>query len=110
MRDVSKRFGTRRGLDGLSLSVDGGSVFGFLGPNGAGKTTTLRALLGLLRPDGGAVSVLGRDPLRESNRLRAEIGVLLEHDGLYGRLSAEYNLRYYARINHVGDEVAARRS
>lgn len=57
-----KRFGRRRALDGLRLEVRAGEIHGFLGPNGSGKTTTLRALMGLLRLDGGTVRVLGRDP------------------------------------------------
>ena len=62
LREVSKRFDAVRSLDGLTLSIEPGSVFGYLGPNGAGKTTTLRVLLGLVRPDAGEVRVLGLDP------------------------------------------------
>ena len=61
-----KRFGRFRALDGLDLTVEAGSVHGFLGPNGAGKSTTIRVLLGLYRPDGGSVSVLGREPWKQA--------------------------------------------
>ena len=61
-----KAFGSFRALDGLDLSVPTGDVHGFLGPNGAGKTTTIRLLLGLLRADAGAVSLLGGDPWRDA--------------------------------------------
>ena len=59
---LTKRYGRRRGLDGLDLDVRSGEVFGFLGPNGAGKTTTIRLLLALLRPTSGHARVLGTDP------------------------------------------------
>jgi ABC-2 type transport system ATP-binding protein len=103
---VSRRFGARESLVGLTLRVEEGAVFGFLGPNGAGKTTTLRVLLGLVRPDAGRVSVLGLDPATDAPRIRAAVGVLLESDGLYDRLSALDNLDYHARIHHL--EGAAR--
>jgi ABC-2 type transport system ATP-binding protein len=98
---VARRFGATQSLDGLTLHVPRGAVFGFLGPNGAGKTTTLRVLLGLVRPDAGTVRVLGLDPAAEAPRIRAAVGVLLETDGLYERLSAFHNLDYHARIHHL---------
>lgn len=66
-----KRFGTFRALDGLDLDVRRGEVHGFLGPNGAGKSTTIRILLGLMRPDGGRITLYGRDPWSEGTELRA---------------------------------------
>ena len=98
---VSKRFGNRQGLDRLSLRVERGDVFGLLGPNGAGKTTTLRAILGLVRPDQGQISVLGHNPEIEGQQIRAQVGVLLESDGLYGRLTASCNLDFHGRIHHM---------
>jgi ABC-2 type transport system ATP-binding protein len=98
---ASKRFGAQQSLDGLELRVESGSVFGFLGPNGAGKTTTLRLMLGLVRADAGQVRVLGLDPREHADAIRARVGVLLEHDGTYNRLSARHNLDYYARIHHL---------
>lgn len=106
---VFKRFGATQSLDGLDLSVARGAVYGFLGPNGAGKTTTLRVLLGLVRPDAGRIAVLGLDPAVDAPRIRATVGVLLESDGLYDRLSAFDNLDYHARIHHLdGARRAAR--
>jgi ABC-2 type transport system ATP-binding protein len=81
-------------------------VFGFLGPNGAGKTSTLRLLLGLLRATSGVVRVLGLDPASAAQGVRARLGVLLEHDGLYDRLTALGNLDYYARIFRVASPAA----
>ncbi|MGH7295552.1 MAG: ABC transporter ATP-binding protein [Polyangiaceae bacterium] len=101
LRAVSKRFGAVRSLDGLTLDVEPGCVFGYLGPNGAGKTTTLRVLLGLVRPDAGEVRVLGLDPRVDGHRVRAALGVLLENDGLYDRLTPWQNLEFHARLRRI---------
>jgi ABC-2 type transport system ATP-binding protein len=86
-----------RAIDGLSLEVPTGAVFGFLGPNGAGKTTTIRLLLGLLKPTAGRVEVLGYDTHTQADQVRTHTGALLEHTGLYEQLSAQDNLEFYAR-------------
>ncbi|QDO89762.1 ABC transporter ATP-binding protein [Ornithinimicrobium ciconiae] len=70
---LHKSFGSTQALDGLDLSVAQGEVHGFLGPNGSGKSTTIRVLLGLLRPDGGRVSLLGGDPWRDAARLHRQL-------------------------------------
>lgn len=93
MRD----FATVRALDHLSFEIQQGAVFGFLGPNGAGKTTAIRLLLGLVRPSEGRVEVFGVDPAREGETVRSRSGALLEHNGLYERLSAQQNLEFFAR-------------
>ena len=95
---LTRHFGAIRAVDGLSLQVPKGCVFGFLGPNGSGKTTTLRLLLGLLEPTDGRAEVLGYDTRAEADAIRARVGALLEHYGLYERLSAEDNLEFYGRI------------
>jgi beta-exotoxin I transport system ATP-binding protein len=73
---LTKRYGTTRGIEDLSMAVDAGQVFGFLGPNGAGKTTTIRTLLDLLHPTSGTASVFGLDSRRESRAIRARAGNL----------------------------------
>jgi ABC-2 type transport system ATP-binding protein len=73
---LTKRYGRRRGLDGLDLVVRTGEVFGYLGPNGAGKTTTIRLLLDLIRPSDGTAQVLGLDPRRNGVALRRRLGYL----------------------------------
>jgi len=93
-------------VEGLSLSVYRGEIFGLLGPNGAGKTTTLRLLLGLISPTSGTARVLGYDV--RDDRVRERVGVLLEEDGLYERLTAWENLEYYARIYGMGPEMGSR--
>ncbi len=97
---LSKSFGKLQVLEGISLRVEPGEVFGFLGPNGAGKTTTVRVLLGLLRPSTGTATVFG-EQLEHRGDLRRRIGVLLEHDALYRRMSARANLEYYAALYDV---------
>jgi ABC-2 type transport system ATP-binding protein len=101
---LTRDFGEIRAVDGLTLQVPRGSVFGFLGPNGAGKTTTIRLLLGLLEPTDGRAKVLGLDIQKEADRIRASSGALLEHSGLYERLSAEDNIKFYGRIWHLSEE------
>ncbi len=91
-------------LDGLTFSVDKGEVFGFLGPNGAGKTTTMRVLLGLLAPTSGTATVLDAD-LSRDDEVRKRVGVLMENNGLYDRLTARENLEYYARLYDVSKPV-----
>lgn len=95
---LSRNFGPIRAVEELSIRVPSGSVFGFLGPNGAGKTTTIRILLGLLEPSTGTAQVLGHDIATQADAIRLQSGALLEHDGLYERLSAENNLEFYGRI------------
>jgi ABC-2 type transport system ATP-binding protein len=98
LEKLSRDFETVRAVDGLSLEVPAGTIFGFLGPNGAGKTTTIRLLLGLLEPSAGQAEVLGYDTRTQAGEIRARSGALLEHSGVYEHLSAEDNLAFYARV------------
>jgi ABC-2 type transport system ATP-binding protein len=101
-RDLTRVFRTSSGevhaLDRLSIEIERGSIFGFLGPNGAGKTTTVKLLLGLVEPSAGEAVVLGNTVKRESAAIRERSGALLEHDGVYERLTAYENLEFYARV------------
>ncbi len=99
--NLTRDFGKIRALDHLSLEITPGIVFGFLGPNGSGKTTTIRLLLGLLEPTQGSARVFGFDTAREAAKIRAQTGALLEHTGLYERLTAEDNLDFYGRVYHL---------
>lgn len=96
--NLSREFGLIHALEDLSIQVPAGSVFGFLGPNGAGKTTTIRLLLGLLEPTRGSAQVLGYDIRDNPDEIRSNCGALLEHNGIYERLSAENNLEFYGRV------------
>jgi ABC-2 type transport system ATP-binding protein len=100
-RNLTRRYGERLAVDGVSLTVRRGEVYGFLGPNGAGKTTTLRMLLGLVRPTGGTATVLGHPP--GSPAALARVGALVEGPGFYPYLSGRDNLRVLARYAGLGD-------
>ena len=95
---LTRSFGDLKAVDRLTLEIPRGIVFGYLGPNGSGKTTTIRLLLGLLDADQGSAQVLGFDTKKQPDEIRVRCGALLEHNGLYERLSAADNLDYYGRI------------
>jgi ABC-2 type transport system ATP-binding protein len=99
LEGLTKRYGANAAVDGVSLTVHRGEVFGFLGPNGAGKTTTLRMVLGLVAPTSGRAEVLGRAP-GDPVALR-RIGSLVEGPGFYPYLSGRANLRTVARYAGV---------
>jgi ABC-2 type transport system ATP-binding protein len=107
--NLTRDFGAIRAVDGLTFTVPAGKVFALLGANGAGKTTTIHLLLGILAPGAGRAEVLGLNPWREGDRLRAQCGVLLEHHGLYERLTGEENLELYARIAQLAPPARAAR-
>lgn len=96
--ELTRDFKTVRAVDRVSFEVLQGTIFGFLGPNGAGKTTTIRLLLGLIQPTSGTATVMGVDPAKRGDRVREVTGALLEHSGVYERLSAQENLEFYARL------------
>ena len=90
-------------VEGLSLDVHPGEVFGFLGPNGAGKTTTVRMLASLIAPSSGRAVVNGFETGRQNQDIRQSVGILTESPGMYDRLSAEKNLTIFARLYGVAD-------
>jgi ABC-2 type transport system ATP-binding protein len=97
-RDLARNFGAVRAVDDVTLDVPRGVVFGLLGPNGSGKTTLIRLLLGLIEPTRGHAEVLGHDTIADGQAIRERSGVLLEHCGLYERMTAEQNLDLFARF------------
>ncbi len=105
--EVVKQFGKQLALDGVTLRVHRGEVYGLLGPNGAGKTTLIRSLVGLVAPEAGTVSVLGqRMPQLE---VLARIGYMTQQAALYPDLSAEENVHFfgaiYGRVDGVRDAL-----
>jgi len=98
IRGLTKRYGGAMALDGVDLTVEEGSIFGFLGPNGAGKTTTLRIMTGLARPTSGSVRILGTDAADADNDVRQRIGYLPDVPGFYEWMGAEEFLRFSSRL------------
>lgn len=106
VRDLTKRFGTRTVVDGFSIQVRRGQIYGFLGPNGSGKTTTIRMLCGLLVPDGGTGTCLGFDIVGESWEIKRRVGYMTQKFSLYGDLSIKENLDFVARLHGLPDRKA----
>lgn len=96
VRDLVKRYGRLRAVDGLSFDVRRGEIFAVLGPNGAGKTTTLEVLEGHLAPTSGVVRVLDTNPLTGGRRHRDRVGIVLQSGGLDGELTVAESLRLFA--------------
>ncbi len=94
---LSKHFGQRKAVDGLTISVPGGAITGFVGPNGAGKTTTIRLLLGLIRPSAGSATVLGQ-PISHPRTYLPRVGALIESPAFYPSLSGRKNLEVLAQL------------
>jgi len=108
VRDLYKRFGPVEALKGVSFTAPDGRITGLLGPNGAGKTTTLRILYTVLRPDRGTALIDGHDAVKEPRSAQRCIGVLPDSHGLYARLTARENIRYYGRLHGIkGAELEA---
>ena len=96
-RGLSKTYGEESVVDGLDLTIERGELYGFLGPNGAGKTTTIRMALGLVRPSGGEVELLGAPVFSTDGRRALErVGALVEEPGFYRFLSGRRNLEVFA--------------
>jgi drug efflux transport system ATP-binding protein len=106
---LSKTFGSGKtggeikAVDGLTFSVGAGELFGLVGPDGAGKTTVIRMLCGILAPTSGTGSVFGHDIVREADLLKKEIGYLSQRFSLYGDLTVDENIEFFAEINGVYD-------
>jgi ABC-2 type transport system ATP-binding protein len=106
--NVVKRYGKVDALRGVSFSVNRGEMFGLIGPDGAGKTTAIRAICGLMHIDEGRISVLGRDPVKQHRQVTGSVGYLSQRFSLYGDLSIDENIAFFAEIHGVGDYHARR--
>ena len=100
---VSKSYGSTKAVDSLSLEIRRGEMFGLIGPDGAGKTTSIRLLCGLLHVDRGSIQVLGRDPAEQHRAITARVGYLSQRFSLYGDLSIDENIAFFAEIHGVPD-------
>ncbi|MCK6550556.1 ABC transporter ATP-binding protein [Myxococcota bacterium] len=96
--NLVKRFGAVEALRGLSLHVERGELYGLVGPDGAGKTTALRILAGVIGADAGEARVMGLDPLTGGDSVRTALGYMPQQYSLYGDLSIDENLRFFARL------------
>jgi ABC-2 type transport system ATP-binding protein len=104
---LTKRFGARTAVDAVDLLVPRGSAFGYLGPNGAGKTTLIRALLGLVRADGGSISLLGIPVPAERGRALARVGAIVDEPRFHGHLTGRQNLRILAAAREGRTDLIA---
>ena len=112
MTNVAKRYGSIVAVRDISLEVERGEMFGLIGPDGAGKTTTIRLLCGLLKADAGSIRVLGWDPIGEHYLVTRAVGYLSQRFSLYGDLSIDENIAFFAQIHGLrmrDPEVRARR-
>ena len=105
---VVKKYGATAAVDGLSFAVERGEMFGLIGPDGAGKTTSIRLLCGLLHADSGSIRVVGRDPVKEHRAITRSVGYLSQRFSLYGDLSIDENIAFFAEIHGVHDYTARR--
>lgn len=97
--NLKKHFGSVKAVDGVSFSANNGSITGLLGPNGAGKSTTLRVLYTVFSPDSGSAFIDNLDVVKDKLAVRASIGVLTHGAGIYERLTARENVRYFGGLN-----------
>lgn len=108
LKDLTKRYGTFTAVDGLSLAIRKGEVFGLLGPNGAGKTTTILMMLGLTERTSGSALICGYDPARYALQVKRRVGYMPDDIGFYEDRTGLDNLIYTARLNGIEAEEAAR--
>jgi ABC-2 type transport system ATP-binding protein len=110
VHELTKRFGDFTAVDGVSFEVSRGEVIGYLGPNGSGKTTTMRMLLGLLHPSSGSATVLGLDAVRDTDRIRPQVGYMSQKFALYEDLTAAENLDFYGGVYGLSRHALAQRA
>ncbi len=110
VKNLKKRFGNFWAVDDISFNVKEGEIFGFLGPNGAGKSTTIRILTTLLRPTAGNAKVAGFDVVKEADMVRKNIGLVAEKIILYDSLTADENIKFFGRLNHLPEDLIKKRA
>lgn len=101
VQDLQKSFAGKAAVNGATLSVKRGEIFGFLGPNGSGKTTTLRMLCGLMTPDAGSGQCMGYDVRTQSNLIRLQVGYMTQKFSLYSDLTVRENMEFAARMHGI---------
>lgn len=101
---TTKKYGASYALQDINMTIKPGEIYGLVGENGAGKTTLMRIISGLVFPTGGTISLFGESGKKELNKVRTQIGVLLETPAFYPRLNAEENLMFYSHIHNITDK------
>lgn len=109
VQGLSKSFGKIKAVQNLSFSASNGQITGLLGPNGAGKSTTLRMLYTLLKPDSGLARIDGFDVTQSPIDVQARIGVLSDAQGIYERLTARENIRYFGKLHGLRGQKLEKR-
>lgn len=107
LRELTKTYGTHRGIEDISFSVNQGEIFGFIGPNGAGKSTTIRTLMGLLKPTGGSAFIFGLDCTQNASEIAKDTGYLPGENCYYHQLKVKEMLQYTADLYGVDDNSRA---
>ncbi|MGE5472992.1 MAG: ABC transporter ATP-binding protein [Ignavibacteriales bacterium] len=105
VKNLTKKFGDFTAVNDISFNVKKGSIFGFLGPNGSGKSTTIRMICGVLRPTSGSGTVLGNDIVKDTEKVRQNLGYMSQRFSLYEDLTVAENLDFYAGIYSLSKEV-----
>src|SRR5512147_459869 len=109
IENLSRHYDKVRAVDGISLHVPGGEVFGFLGPNGAGKTTTIKMIVGLLQPTSGSVKVAGYDVQQQPLLAKAASGYVPDSPNLYAKLTGRELLRFVGDLYNLDRQSVAHR-
>jgi ABC-2 type transport system ATP-binding protein len=106
--NLSHLFGDLKAVDNIDLTVQQGEMFGLVGPDGSGKTTVIRMLTGILLPSSGTATIMGYDLVREADAIKRHIGYLSQKFSLYGDMTVDENIEFFAEINKVFDYRARR--
>lgn len=99
VKNLKKYFGKTKAVDGISVSVENGEIFGFLGPNGSGKTTTIRCMMDFIRPQGGSINILGKDAQKDSVELKKKVGYLSGDVRLYSKWTGQTHIDFVRQLN-----------
>ena len=102
--EIEQEFNGRKVLDGINISIKKGEIFGLLGPSGAGKTTLIKILTGQIKQTAGKAEILGKDARKLTGEDYKKIGIMMDHFGLYERLSCYDNLKFFAKIYEISDK------
>lgn len=105
LMQLTKRYGSERGINDVSLSVEAGEVFGFLGPNGAGKTTTIRTLMNFLHPSSGSAEIFGLDTVHDSVAIKHRVGFLSGDLEMYDNLTGKQYLEFMSNLRGMTDKT-----